>query len=452
MTRSLAITSLPGVGLALAALVGAPPLAARQAADTQVRERPEVAVTDSLDLDELVEEALAWSPRLVALRAMADAAAHRVPEAGTLPDPMVSVGAMNLGLPELDAGMPASMLPSVQVSQTLPWFGKLGLRESMADSEREVALAAVAEEEWRVRLEVAEDFHALYAMDRILDVHRRTLGLLEDFQSVARSLYASGTGRQGDVLRSDVEVARMDAEIRRVTAVRTGRAAQLNSVLDRPGESPVRSPALPSLPSTVPALDTLLAWSLESRPALERQRLEVEKARSGVELANRDFWPDFTISAQYGRRGGSEPRSMGGIMIGASVPVFSGSRQQPRLEAARALERHATSRASQVRAGVESELRTAVADLDRARRLMGLYWDEILPAARVNVSSSLAAYRVGAVDFSTLVDAQLDVDRYEEEYHQLVADYGAALARLEAAVGRRLPRDTEALPTGFPPE
>ena len=67
---------------------------------------------------------------------------------------------------------------------------------------------------------------------------------------------------------------------------------------------------------------------------------------SGVELANRDFWPDFTISAQYGRRGGSEPRSMGGIMIGASVPVFSGSRQQPRLEAARALERHATSRAS----------------------------------------------------------------------------------------------------------
>ncbi|UCC24026.1 MAG: TolC family protein [Gemmatimonadales bacterium] len=452
MRLLIGTTTQAWVGLLLGLWAATAPLAARQDSGSLPLDSIGVASADSLHLDELIDEALAYSPRLVALRAMAEAVEHRVPESGTPPDPMVSLGAMNLGLPEFDAGMPASMLPSIQLSQTLPFFGKLGLRREVAETEREAARALVQEEEWRVRLQVSEHFHALYAMDRILEVHRRTLDLLQDFQSVARSLYASGTGRQGDVLRADVEVARMDAEIRRISALRTAQAAQLNAVLDRPGESPVPFPSLPSLPTSVPTLDTLLAWSLESRPALARQRLQVERARASVALADRELWPDFTITAQYGRRGGPDPRSMGGLMIGASVPVFSGSRQRPRVEAARALERQATSQASEVRAAVESELRTAAADLDRARRLMGLYRDEILPAASVNVSSSLAAYRVGEVDFPTLVDAQLDVDQFEEEYHQLVADYGAAVARLEAAVGRRLPAPTEPLPAGFLPE
>ena len=296
---------------------------------------------------------------------------------------------------------------------------------------------------------MAEHFHALFALDRILEVHRGTLALLQDFQSVARSLYAAGTGRQSDVLRADVEVARMDAEIRRLGALRDARSAELNAVLDRPGESPMASPATPGLPSRVPPLDTLLTWAMSSRPALQRERIQADRARAGVELADRDFWPDFTISAQYGRRGGEDPRSMGGLMIGASVPIHSGSRQRPLVEAARALERQAVSRVSRVRAAVEAELRSAASELERARTLLGLYRDEILPAARVTVSSSLAAYRVGEVDFSTLVDAQLDVDRYQEEYIQLVSDYGTAFARLQAAVGRTLPSDDgEPIPLG----
>lgn len=382
---------------------------------------------------------MARNPGLQALRAMAEAADHRVREAGTLPDPLLQVGAMNIGLPELDAGMPSSMAPSVQLTQSFPFFGKLGLREEIAGARGEAARVSVAEAEWRLRADVAKEFHALYALDRSLEVHRRTLELLEDFQSVARSLYAAGSGRQGDVVRADVEVARMDAEIQRMTALRAARTATLNALLDRPGGTPVPTPAVPPLPARIPAVDTLVSWALESRPALVRERVELEGARKGVELADRDFWPDFTISAQYGRRGGDNPRSMGSLMVGASLPIHAGSRQGPRLEAARALEREAGSRVTAAGASVEAEIRTALADLDRARDLMTLYRDEILPAARVNVSSSLASYRVGGVDFPTLVDAQLAVDRFEAEYHQLVADHGTALARLEAAMGRTIP-------------
>jgi len=402
-------------------------------------------------LAELQAEALAVNPGLLALRALADAATARVPESGTLPDPMLMVGAMNLGLPELDAGMPASMLPSIQLSQTFPFFGKLSLREEMAEADGEAARVAVEEAEWRLRARVAQHFHDLYALDRNLAVNRSTLELLQDFQSVARSLYASGTGRQGDVIRADVEVARMDAEIRRQEATRAARAASLNALLARPGDREVGTPALDPLPAGFPAPDTLLAWALETRPALESEAVRLERARKGVELAEKDFWPDFTVSAQYGRRGGDQPRSMGGLLIGASIPVHTGSRQRPRVEAARAMVRAAEAGVSGALAAVDAELRTVLAELERSRTLMTLYRREILPAAEANVASSLASYRVGAVDFPTLVDAQLAVDRFRQDLHRLEADYAIAVAILEAAVGRVLPRN-EILPSADPPE
>ncbi|MDT8341131.1 MAG: TolC family protein [Longimicrobiales bacterium] len=433
-----------------AALTG--PAAAAAQVQVQRDHRHDTAPTpDTLRLAVVVDSALARNPELLALRALADAAAARVPEAGTLPDPTLTLGAMNLGLFDLDRGMPNSMAPSVQLSQTLPFFGKLRLREEMADATGEEARVTVAESEWRLRGRVAEEFHALYALDQRLAVQQRTLELLQDFQSVARALYASGTGNQGDVIRADVEVARLDAEMQRLQALRAVRAASLNALLDRPGGAQVGTLLLDPVPEAVPAPETLLAWAMETRPALIRESVRVERARTGVELAERDFWPDFTVSAQFGRRGGENARSMGSLLVGASLPIHAGSRQRPRVEAARAMERAAEAGASGVRAAVDAELRTVLADLRRAGSLMTLHRDEIIPAAQANVNSSLASYRVGAVDFATLVDAQLAVDRFEQDYHQLVADYCTALSQLEAVVGRPLP-GTEILPAAFAPE
>ena len=95
------------VWLLLGFWMAAAPLSARQVLESGPLDSVGNASADSLHLEELVDEALAYSPRLVALRAMAEAVEHRVPESGTPPDPMVSLGAMNLGLPEFDSGFAA---------------------------------------------------------------------------------------------------------------------------------------------------------------------------------------------------------------------------------------------------------------------------------------------------------------------------------------------------------
>ncbi|MCJ7628077.1 MAG: hypothetical protein MUO50_06775, partial [Longimicrobiales bacterium] len=74
-----------------------------------------------------------------------------------------------------------------------------------------------------------------------------------------------------------------------------------------------------------------------------------------------------------------------------------------------------------------------------------LYREEILPQAKATVESSFSSYRVGAVDFMTLVDAQMAANRFEGEYFGLLASYGTGIAELEMTIGRDLPVTDELL-------
>jgi cobalt-zinc-cadmium efflux system outer membrane protein len=426
--------------LAVTALVTAwtvctPPLAARI-----------VPAPDSLRLNDVLAEAQARNPQLSALHAAAEAATYRAPEASTLPDPVFQIGVMNFGLPGFKTDMPTSMAPSVQLMQMVPFPGKLSLKGDIAAYSKDMAKASADEGWWNVREQAASMFYDLYVADRRLEVMRETLSLLEDFRQVARAMYVAGTGNQADVLRADVEVARMDGDIREVSAVRDGMAARLNALLDRPATTSVPSPVLGTVPVDVPARDTLIAWAEETRPALAGRRDAVARARKGVALADKQIWPDLTIGVTYGQRGGSAgPVRMGSAMVGFTLPIHAGSRQLAARDEAAAMERLAEAQLGSVRAGVDARVVELLAELDRARTLADLYRNEVIPEARSAVQSALASYRVGKVDFTTLVDAQMSVNRYRGELYELLGDYGKAVASLESAVGRPLPRTTNSV-------
>ncbi len=393
----------------------------------------------ALALDEIIGLARDRNPRIRAARERILASRSREPGAGLLPDPIFQVGVMNLALPEFSPSMPASMAPTFQAVQRFPVGGKRSLREEMARQSTEIHVAASEEVWWEVRTETAMVFYQIYQVDRQIDVLEETLGLLQDFETVALSMYTAGTGRQADVLRANVEVARMEADIQRMRAMRVGYASRLNAIVDRPAVTPVPEPALNPLPATVPLRSTLQNWALESRPILAQ--LEGELARAGTQrvLSEKDIWPDFTVGLQYGlgRMDGGY-KSMGGASVGFSIPVYAGRRQYKARDEAAAAEGVAAAQLDYALALLDARMSEILANLDQGRTLIRLYREEILPQARATVESSLSSYRVGAVDFMTLVDAQMAVNRFEGEYFGLLASYGTSIAALEMTIGRDL--------------
>ena len=91
-----------------------------------------------------------------------------------------------------------------------------------------------------------------------------------------------------------------------------------------------------------------------------------------------------------------------------------------------------------MRADTRGAVAEMYADLTRSRNLQALYRGTILPQAEANVTSSLAAYRVGSIPFMTLIDSRAAVNRYRQELVALEADEGRAWADLEMLLGAEL--------------
>ena len=403
---------------------------------------------EPLTLSEILAEARAHSPALHAAAARVDARRALERAAGLPPDPAVRIGAMNVSVPEFSADMPTSMVPSVEVMQMLP-VGKLGLARRSAEQATAIAAADAEELWWEVRGRAAMAFYDVWRTDRQVAVLRESLTLLESFAAIARSMYAAGDASQSDVLRATVEVARMHADIVRMEAMRATAAAQLNAALGRSSAMAVPALAADVAPRPLPSADTLRAWAEQYRPMLARGRTELARAATELDRARREIWPDLSVGVQYGQRpGGSEmtPSSgterMASLMVGFTLPVYARQRQLQMRTEARAMQAMAGADLSQMRADIDARIAELVSVIVRSRTLLELYETRILPQAGANVESAMSSYRVGAVDFMTLVDAQMARNGFEQELAALQAEYGIAVAELEMTIGRELPPAT----------
>lgn len=395
---------------------------------------------DTLRLPDLLALAAERNPELIAVRHQAEAVALREPAASTLPDPVLQLGFMNFGLPDFNSDMAMSMAPSVQLTQTVPWPGKLARQGDVASRERDMAYARAEEASWRLRARTSAVFYEIWSVDRRLAVARSTLELLEGFRDVALAMYGTGSGRQSDVLRAEVEIARTLGEIRRMEGQRVAVVTRLNGLLDRPTTTIVPAVAAEPLPSGLPAREVLEGWALAARPLVAEAMLDVERASAAAARAGREIWPDLRLGLAYGRRDrGLGTEHMGSAMVGVTLPIFARSRQHALRDAAFAEERVARARRAEVTTRVRATIGELLADLDATRLLVDLYRDDVVPQARTNVESAFSAYRVGRVDFLTLVDAQTTANRYEAELYTLFARYATALGALESAIGRPLP-------------
>jgi outer membrane protein TolC len=407
----------------------------------------------SLRLGDLYREAAQASPRASAARALARAAEARVPGARRPPDPELQLGFMNRSLPGLRPMEPLGMT-QLQLMQMIPVAGKLRLAGAVASARAASQAERASEVEWVVRSDVAMVFYELYQTERTLNVERQTLRLLGSTREIAEAMYRTGDGRQADVLRANVAIARMVQDTIRMTAMRAGLAARLNTLLDRPADTPVGSPQLPQFPDSVPSLASLIDESAGNRAMVKAGLREVEAAGTQAELARREIWPDLTIGIQYGQSRLTMPtvtdaqgvpmpaerrtEHMGSLMLGASLPVFARSRQLQMREEMSAMRRMAEADLAAMRAETRGDVARAHADLTRARTLATLYHTTVLPQAEATVESSLSAYRVGSVDFMTLLDSRMAVNEYHRELLTIEAEEGKAWAELEMLVGREL--------------
>jgi outer membrane protein TolC len=322
------------------------------------------------------------------------------------------------------------------LTQRFPWPGKLGFAKQRAERLASADVLDADELERQLIARVKSVYYQLAYMDRSLDIMRETRDLLRSFLEVSSTLYSVGTGLQQDVLQAQVSVAQMTEDITVMVQDRVAMAARLNALLGRDATVLVPSLDLPLPTGTLPPVDSLIDLAAVLRPALAAARERVLAAEAGYRAARRQLYPDITITLGYGQR--PEFVDFTTVMVGISIPLFAGSRQLPLRREMEAMQSMEQAKEQDLYNETFAQLTELRAQAERAQNLSDLYANAVLPQARAAVESALSAYRVGRVDYTTLVANEMTVNRYEIESVRLAADYQRALAQLEALVGTDL--------------
>lgn len=399
------------------------------------------ADTPLLGLEDAVAGAVASNPGLAAMQARAGALAAVPSQAGSLPDPMLSLDVMNLPTDGFALDREPMSMVQLWIEQALPYPGKLALQARAA--ERDADAAASDSEEARLRLvrDVRQAWWQVHYLDRALEIVARNRDLLRQFVDIARTKYKVGDGLQQEVLLAQVELSRLlDRDID-LQGQRQAQVAHLNALLDRDAGAAVELPAQvdEALPVLLPD-PQLLDRADQGRSLLAQRRHEVEAARTRQELAQRERYPDFRVGVSYGLRDGREPDGSArsdfmSVGVAMSLPLYAGRKQNRFVEQR---SRELLQQQYQLQddaARVREEITAAAADYRRAAEQVRLYRTGILPQARQSVASMLSGYQVNKVDFLNLVRAEITLYDYEMQYWESFSEAHQALARLAAAVG-----------------
>jgi cobalt-zinc-cadmium efflux system outer membrane protein len=378
-----------------------------------------------LSLADVIRVASERRDEIQAARARARAGEARPAIASALDDPMISPSLDHL--PFMLGGADVSITIEQQIS--LSGIRRHRRTSALADLER---LRADAN---RTVLDVGAQAANAFLM---LQERRRTQALVSeqiafarDVVSAANARYASGTAPQSDVLRAEVEVARLNARARALVSEVGGAAAMLNTSLALDPDLPVPDLAPLAFTQPVPSW-SVIKTALASRPELTAGRAEITSADANVQVMRDMFRPMATI-----RTGPSYTMADGRgwmAMVGLSLPIWRGKLRAGVAEA-QAMRAMSEADLRAMTRMIEGDAAVAVNQLLATRDRQTALTTDVLPRARMAIEPAVAGYTAGQLPLVSVIEAVQALWLVQADLIAADTELGLAWARLGRAIG-----------------
>ncbi|MBU0507610.1 TolC family protein [bacterium] len=390
-------------------------------------------------LERYIELALTQNPRIAMSDRNADAAEARIPQAGSLPDPMLGFGIKDLSADDPFLGSGEMTGRFVMLEQMFPFPGTLGAKKEMARRDYEMARAEAANERLTLTSEIAELYYKWADVRAAMELMERNKALMQQMAELAAAAYSVGMGAQSDVLQAQTQVTKIDVELAMLRQREKSLVADINICCNLPPDV-ITTPPLPLAyePIHVP-YDTLWGWIERDNPMIAASLAWRTAAETGVRMARKMTYPDFRVGVEYMRRGETMPENMISLQAGVSLPVFWKTKQSPLMHEKRAERASAFEQHQDVLNMTRFELTDMTAMAASLEEQIEYYRDAILPRAAQTLESARAGYTNGKVDFMTVLVSQMTLFDAERDKLARIAEYNTVWAKLFTMAARPLP-------------
>jgi len=391
-------------------------------------------------LSELLTEAVKNNPQIEAARQGWQAAKQVPTQVSTLPDPQFNLQHVSVGSPRPFAGYTNSDFAylGLGVSQDFPYPGKLRLKGEIAKRDADVSQQQVESVRRAVLAELKGTYFQLAYLSKTLTILEEDGELLKQVEQAADARYRSGLGTQQDVLQAQLQKTKLLREIA-MHHLQVGKLeAQLKQLLNRSQESPdIETADLTETPLVQTYADLLAAAQVQNPQIASAQKM-IERQSLQVDLARKDFYPDFNVQYMWQRTDPTQFRAYYMLSVGIKVPIYRNRKQRPELAQAESEQLRARSELQTQSQQLTGDLRSQYVIVQQTSELLKIHREGLSPQARSEFQSGLAAYQSNKQGFQALLTAFLDVLHLDEDFWQNVAEYETAIARLEQLTGLSL--------------
>jgi len=396
---------------------------------------------EPLRVDALVAEALKQNPEIEAARHRWRAAQERAPQARALDDPEFKIELFNY---------PNRLYPDASantifgLSQRFPYPGKLGLKESLAVKEADMAASLLRAKEREVAAQVKSAYYEVFLAHKAIEVHHRQVAFLKEFFEIANARFRAGKGAQVDVLKSAVERSKLENELPVLEQQRETAKAKLNVLLNRAPQSPLgelTEPIGPAEPGKRPALEELQQMAVQSRPELRAVDLEIARSRTATALAQKQYYPDFNVMVERYQNFGARDGFGGMVTMTLPFSFWTKPKYDAGVREAAANQDTAKAAYEALKNQVLFEVKDLLAKIEAAEKMVTLYRTTVIPQAQQTMESARASYQAGKTEFLALLDAQRAIKDFQLDYYRSLTTFEQRRAELERAVGRELGSD-----------
>ncbi len=390
------------------------------------------------ELNPLLKEALQNNPEIVAAQKRYEAARQRPSQASSLPDPMFSTGYNSSGRPWPGAGLGTEATSQIgfMVSQEIPFPGKRKLAGDMAAKEAQAEWQQYQQVQLSVVSRLKQAYYRRAYAFATVDVLDRNLELLRKFLRITEARYSVGKAAQQDVFKAQTQISILETKRIQVEREMHAREAEIISLVNRPPGSSLPRPA-ELRPISVPAgLEELYAAARQNSPMLRRDEKMIQRAELAVNMARKEYYPDFTLNGGYYNMGRMPDMYM--FRADFKIPLYFFRKQRAALteQAQNLVQSRKTYEATNQ--NLHFRIQDDYLMAQTSEQLVRLYGQTVIPQAGLALDSSLSSYETGAVDFLTVFMNYITVLEYQMNYFEELQNLYLALARLEEMTGRPL--------------
>lgn len=388
------------------------------------------ADVQAMGLDQAMLVARSARAEMRVSMARVDAARQRPAIVSSLDDPVIA--------PSIDHKPVDPMMKtdrSITFEQSFPLSRVRSHRRRAAEAEVDKSVGEGGKTSLKIDAEVAQAFFMLNEKRKLEEILAQQVDIAATLVKLAAARHGIAAATQADVLRVEIEEARLRSRLAVAGAEVRAAEAMFSAAIGALPSTPV--PALRMQEAlerivNLPSLDSALAMAFSRRPELKISKAEIQRARAEVDVMKSMYAPMAMVRVGMADTGAAGRGYM--LMVGVSVPIWFG-RLKAGVREADAMAAMASSDQEAMLRMIHGEVAAALESLRGAALNLRAFQSDLMPRAERAIGPAMAAYGSGTLPLSSVLEASKAWWSVQEESAMAETALGMAWIRQRSAMG-----------------